>query len=229
MFISEFSKFHHIDYLRILTSIRTMRDETKDKLIHNSLFSSEFSKFHPWIIRPYISTSIHSFCNLSIKQRIRKVDSLISYFSEFSNFRSFFFLILNLWKKKDKLQSLPLLSILQISSLLNHYSSLFIPTNVHSPQIARQRMAKVDSLRFHISVNFPSLISRLISRFLTNTMKHRGGKVDSLRFHVPIPLCCTPLSKTWKTGGIIIGNDPRRNADMLHLFEHCAAEFNLGL
>lgn len=132
-------------------------------------------------------------------------------------------------KKKDKLQSLPFLSILKISSLLNHYSSLFIPTNVHSPQIARQRMAKVDSLRFHISVNFPSLISRLISRFLTNTMKHRGGKVDSLRFHVPIPLCCTPLSKTWKTGGIIIGNDPRRNADMLHLFEHCAAEFNLGL
>lgn len=100
MFISEFSKFHHIDYLRILTSIRTMRDETKDKLIHNSLFSSEFSKFHPWIIRPYISTSIHSFYNLSIKQRIRKVDSLISYFSEFSNFRSFFFFNFKSMKKK---------------------------------------------------------------------------------------------------------------------------------
>lgn len=102
MFISEFSKFHHIDYLRILTSIRTMRDETKDKLIHNSLFSSEFSKFHPWIIRPYISTSIHSFCNLSIKQRIRKVDSLISYFSEFSNFRSFFFFNFKSMKKKGQ-------------------------------------------------------------------------------------------------------------------------------
>lgn len=68
MLISEFSKFHHIDYLRILTSIRTMRDETKDKVIHDSLFSSEFSKFHPWIIRSYISTSIHSFYILSIKE-----------------------------------------------------------------------------------------------------------------------------------------------------------------
>lgn len=68
MLTSEFSKFHHIDYLRILTSIRTMRDETKDKLIHDS-FHLNFPNFIPEIIRPlYISTSIHSFHILSMKE-----------------------------------------------------------------------------------------------------------------------------------------------------------------
>lgn len=72
MLTSEFSKFHHIDYFRILTSIRTMRDETKDKLIHDSLFSSEFSKFHPRNHPSLIYFNIHSFHILSMKQRIRK-------------------------------------------------------------------------------------------------------------------------------------------------------------
>lgn len=201
-----------------------MKQRTNSFTIHS--FHLNFPNFIPEIIRPlYISTSILSTFFPWNREYVKINSLLIPYFSEFS----FFFKSKTRKKKKE-----------QISSSSNspnfiHYWIVSIYSN-NPPRIVRQRMAKVDSLRSRISLsNFFSQLSS--PRFLTNiyTMKHTEEEGQSRFPSISCPnsplLHCPPLplSKTWKTGGIIIGNDPRRNADMLHLFEHRAAEFNLGL
>lgn len=201
-----------------------MKQRTNSFTIHS--FHLNFPNFIPEIIHPlYISTSILSTFFPWNREYVKINSLLIPYFSEFS----FFFKSKTRKKKKE-----------QISSSSNspnfiHYWIVSIYSN-NPPRIVRQRMAKVDSLRSRISLsNFFSQLSS--PRFLTNiyTMKHTEEEGQSRFPSISCPnsplLHCPPLplSKTWKTGGIIIGNDPRRNADMLHLFEHRAAEFNLGL
>lgn len=202
-----------------------MKQSTNSFTIHS--FHLNFPNFIPEIIHPlYISTSILSTFFPWNREYVKINSLLIPYFSEFS----FFFLNSKTRKKKDKFQS-PLLQIHQISFTTE--SSLFIPTIL----LASWDKEWPKSILFDL-VSLSNFFSQLSSpRFLTNiyTMKHTEEEGQSRFPSISCPnsplLHCPPLplSKTWKTGGIIIGNDPRRNADMLHLFEHRAAEFNLGL
>ena len=203
-----------------------MKQRTNSFTIHS--FHLNFPNFIPEIIHPlYISTSILSTFFPWNREYVKINSLLIPYFSEFS----FFFLNSKTRKKKDKFQS-PLLQIHQISFTTE--SSLFIPTILLASWDKEWPKSILFDLVSLCEFLLPTLISKIFNKHLHDET-HRGGGRQSRFPSISCPnsplLHCPPLplSKTWKTGGIIIGNDPRRNADMLHLFEHRAAEFNLGL
>lgn len=202
-----------------------MKQRTNSFTIHS--FHLNFPNFIPEIIRPlYISTSILSTFFPWNREYVKINSLLIPYFSEFS----FFF---KSKTRKKKRTNLLLFKFTKFHSLLNR---LYLFQQSSSHRETKNGQSRFSSISY-LSANFFSQLSS--PRFLTNiyTMKHtEGGGGRQSRFpsiscpNSPLLHCPPlPLSKTWKTGGIIIGNDPRRNADMLHLFEHRAAEFNLGL
>lgn len=148
-----------------------MKQRTNSFTIHS--FHLNFPNFIPEIIRPlYISTSILSTFFPWNREYVKINSLLIPYFSEFS----FFFKSKTRKKKKE-----------QISSSSNspnfiHYWIVSIYSN-NPPRIVRQRMAKVDSLRSRISLEFllPTLISKIFNKHLHDET-HRGGGPKSIPF-----------------------------------------------